>query len=49
MSSNAVDDAPLSEVHKKLALYSSGDPFLGRVHPEHHRRPDDMTQLTPQP
>jgi MFS transporter, putative metabolite transport protein len=25
---NALDDAPLSRFHKKLALYSSGGPFL---------------------
>lgn len=28
MSHNAVDDAPLSGFHKRLALYSSGGPFL---------------------
>ncbi len=28
MSDNAVDDAPLSGFHKRLALYSSGGPFL---------------------
>ncbi|MDI3406443.1 MFS transporter [Streptomyces cavernicola] len=28
MSSNRIDDAPLSGFHKKLALYSSGGPFL---------------------
>lgn len=28
MSRNAVDDAPLSGFHKRLALYSSGGPFL---------------------
>lgn len=28
MTTNALDDAPLSRFHKKLALYSSGGPFL---------------------
>ena len=28
MSTHALDDAPLSAFHKKLALYSSGGPFL---------------------
>ena len=28
MSDHVLDDAPLSAFHKKLALYSSGGPFL---------------------
>src|SRR5215469_16768895 len=29
MTDHPLDDAPLSAFHKKLALYSSGGPFLG--------------------
>ena len=28
MTNHVLDDAPLSAFHKKLALYSSGGPFL---------------------